>query len=962
VRTASFLALALALALAGSDRAAAQPKGKQLTPVEQYAKFRDTMNEGKFDIAGIYLDQFLKMDPPDSDLLKLQEKYGSTVFQQLRTVPRYSDDPANEKVIRANVEKLNARAEAAAKKVLNDPARVEKYVRNLGATYEEKVFAQQELKRTGEFAVPYLVQALQQNPGPALYAGVLETIPVLDAPSMSGWVAALEQLDTDRQFGVLTALGARRDVFALITDAQTDFGPQLWRIASRDPKDVPPNLRALALTLLNRLYPGTKPDDKRPEAELLAHAQRFYNRRAKYSGTKTNPDGTATVPLWTATTEGKVLKLSKISDVPVGKAEEYYGLKYARWALESKPDYEPARALILSLAAERATERAQFAPLATAEPVVYKLLSGAPSETLNDLMHRGLNEKRTSLVLAMTQLLGDRADRAAATPPAGTGNKPSLLVRALAYPDHSVQFAAATALLRSPVPVPPAARQNVVDVLRRALAADPGAPAEAKGTALLADPVKFRADNTAAHLRGLGFNVEQYTSGRELMKRIARASDFDVVVLDRHTANPELIDTVAALQSDPRAAARPLFVVASSDKPRVPTFDQLLLRTAALIAATENDVVEMPPPFVPDPRLGPDENAVNRKKIQERRDNSFRAAAAIRTERLQRVIDALPLTLNDDQKRLMNARIQLVVYSLLAAEFPLSQVSAPETFEELQRVRKLIALQPVTAAYGAGIPSADLMKLIDRFELDVAKVKAARDRYDTLRGRVDPAELGLNVESFRDRTIEARLVKSFTGYPDVKVIAEPYSRLVLESEFSATFADPMMLPRSPAVKQADARTALEWLRRMAIGEVPGYDLTSTEADLRAALRVPVLAPAAIDALERFKGGEAQIALLQYALGGEGNPLEQRARAADAVIWHVRAFGSAIPATLQAPLSAQAESEPNADLRGKFLALKGIVANKPAEFVDLLKGYSPPLVPPAAPKKDAEPKKEADPKP
>lgn len=962
MRTVPFLALAFALALTSGGRAAAQPKGKQLTPVEQYAKFRDTMNEGKFDIAAIYLDQFLKADPPDSDLLKLQEKYGSTVFQQLRTVPRYSDDPANEKAIRANVEKLNERADAAAKKVLYDPARVQKYVNNLGATYEEKVYAQQELKRTGEFAVPYLVQALQQNPTPALYAGVLETIPILDAPTMSGWVAALEQFDPDRQFGVLTAIGARRDAFALLTDAQTDFSPLLWRIASRDPKDVSPNLRALALALLNRLYPGTKADDKRPEAELLALAQRFYNRRAKFAGAKNNGDGTATVPVWTAATEGNVLKLSKVADVPVGKAEEYYGLKYARWALESKPDYEPARALIISLAAERATERAKFASLAATEPGVYKLLSGAPSETLNDLLQRGLNEKRTSLVLAMTQVLGDRADRAAATPPAGAGAKPSLLVRALAYPDHAVQFSAATALLRSPVPVPPAARQNVVDVLRRALAADPGAPGEAKGTALLADPVKFRSDSTAAHLRGLGFNVEQYVSGRELLNRVARASDFDVVVLDRHAANPELIDTVAALQSDPRAAARPLFVVASSDKPRVPTFDQLLLRTAALIASTENDTVEMPAPFVPDPRLSPDENAAARKVVQERRDNSFRSAAAIRTQRLQRVIDALPLTLNDDQKRLMNARIQIIVYALLEAEFPLSKASAPETYDELQRVRKLIALQPVTATYGAGIPSADLMKLIDRFELDVAKVKTAQDRYDALRGRVDPAELGLNVETYRDRTVEAQLVKALTGYPAVKVIAEPYSRLVLESEFNATFADPMLQPRSPAVKQADARTAIELLRRMAIGELPGYDLTSTETDLRAALRVPVLASAAIDTVERFKGGEAQIALLQYALGGEGSPVELRARAADAVIRHVRAFGTAIPATLQAPLSAQAESEPNAELRGKFLALKGMVANKPAEFVDLLKGYSPPLVAPPAPKKDADPKKEPEPKP
>jgi hypothetical protein len=143
---------------------------------------------------------------------------------------------------------------------------------------------------------------------------------------------------------------------------------------------------------------------------------------------------------------------------------------------------------------------------------------------------------------------------------------------------------------------------------------------------------------------------------------------------------------------------------------------------------------------------------------------------------------------------------------------------------------------------------------------------------------------------------------------------------------------------------------------MAIGELPGYDLKSAEAELRAALQVPDLAPAAVDAVERFKSGDSQIALLQLALGGEGRPLPLRLRAADAVIRHIRANGSAIPATLAAPLREQADAEPNPELRAKFLTLKGMVAVKPGEFVDQLKGYNPPIVP--EPKKEPE-KKEPD---
>ena len=297
------------------------------------------MSEGKYDVAGLFLDQFLKSNPTDADFLEIERKYGTTVFQQLRAVPRYSDDPTFEKKIRADVETVNARAAAAAAKVLYNPARVQKYIRNLGATYEEKVFAQQELKRTGEFAVPYLIEAIRQNPDKDLYAGILDTIPVLEGPTMAGWVAALDAFSPDRQYGVLTALAQRRDVLSLLSDAQTDFTPHLWRIVSRDPKDTPANLRELALSLINRLHPGARADTKRPEVELTALARKFYDHRARYLGSKANPDGRAPlVPVWVASAAGGGLKIDRLPDVPLGQADEYYGLRYARWALDATPN------------------------------------------------------------------------------------------------------------------------------------------------------------------------------------------------------------------------------------------------------------------------------------------------------------------------------------------------------------------------------------------------------------------------------------------------------------------------------------------------------------------------------------------------------------------------------------------------------------------------------------------------
>ena len=91
----------------------------------------------------------------------------------------------------------------------------------------------------------------------------------------------------------------------------------------------------------------------------------------------------------------------------------------------------------------------------------------------------------------------------------------------------------------------------------------------------------------------------------------------------------------------------------------------------------------MPAPYVPDPKLLPEEQTALRVTIQKRRDNVFRTAAAARTARLQRVIDTVPLTLTESQKRLLDLRVQQIVYALLSTEFPITKESAPETVLEL---------------------------------------------------------------------------------------------------------------------------------------------------------------------------------------------------------------------------------------------------------------------------------------
>jgi CheY-like chemotaxis protein len=950
----------LAIALVGfalDSAAQVRPKGPQAKSLVVYQTFRDLMAEGRYDVAATYLKAFLDSNPSDADFLEIERRQGTTAFTQLRTVPKWSDDAGIEKQARANVEEAIKRSRAAGEKLLRDPARIAKYIANLGATQEERIYAEIELRRMGDFVVPFMVDELRKTRDNNLYAGILSAIKQQEGHAIQGWVAALDGLRPEHQAGVVTAITGRDDALKLQTFAQSDITPYLWKVIGLTQENEDKSLRRMAEDLLQRMNPGVKLDFKQPEEKLVAFARTFYDHAARFAAAKTNPDGSpATVPLWVW--DAKAERLAKVEDVPIGTAEEYFGLRYARWALEVKPDYSSAQAAILALAAERAMERARYGNLATAEPATFRLLSEAPSGTLGEILNFALNRKKTALVLAMLQVLGDRGDRDAATPPAGTPARPSLLVKALTYPDPQVQFAAANAILRSPVPAPPEVRGQIVDILRRAAAADPGVPSNAKGTALLADPSRNRSDLTAHLLRGLDYNVEIFRTGRDLQRRIARASDFDIILIDHHTPNPLLIDLIGQLSADSKTAARPTFVIASTDKQRVPTYDQLLVRFAALIAATELQVPDIPPVFVYDLGEPPAANEKARQSTQAKRDGAIRGVVLNRMARLQRVVDSTGLQLSPAQKRLFDFRVELITAVVLSIDHPITPESSPGAAHQLQELRELLDRQPPSPPYGAGPPTTALLNLVERFETDLARVPAAQKRFEHIYSRVNPADLGLPVERFRDPAIEARIARTLREYPAVRIIPEPFGAFELVEEFKAAYADPTQAPRDPAAKRAAQRTAVEWLSKMATGALPGYEVKSAEPELRAALNVPELADTAIDGVASFGSAVAQQDLLSLAITA-GLALPTRIKAADATIRHIQVNGKLVPKSLIGPLGERARSEPDAALRGKLFTLAGMLDYQQGNFTNQLKAFSPPIAPAAPPKE--EPKEPKEPK-
>ena len=957
-RIPQFVAAWVAFATAA---VAQPPAAEQRSPVERFRAAREHYLDAKYDVAAEEIKGFLAANPTDQDFFEIQNRYGPAVFEKLKLVPRWSDEiSANTEAVKA-IDEIVRRAREVNQKFFRDPARIRQFVLNLGATTEERIYAEQQLKLSGDAVVRPLLDELRTTDDQTMRAGILSAIRRLGPDTVPGILAGLESLPDDKKLAVLTSVTGRDDLTTLTAATDTDPMPWLWYYSA-----VPLDrgaLRAEARAILDLLVPNAR--GKQADAELVALARPAYDHTATFA---VLDKATERVPVWSWDETAKELKSAPLTK---SQAEEFYGLRNLRWALERNPANGTAQDLYLGLATERAVERTNFGPLFVADPGIYQLLAAAPTGQLVRLLDAALANKKTAEVMGYTQALADRADRNASAPtevrqPNGTViRKSPVLAKALDYPDARVQIAAAVGLLRSPGPPLHGRQARVVEVLRRALAADPTPQGSAmKGKALLGDPSDLRGEKVASHLRAVGYSVERVTTGRDVYRRVARASDIDLIVLDRHLGGPMVQDVLAALKADANAARRPILLVASGDATKAPPLELQLLRLAILVAVSESAEPVVPAPFFFDPRRPPvSDVAAARKETARQRDIALARIASDRLARLQRLVRAADLPPDPKLTARLDLRLPELTYAVLAAEFPVTEESAPEAVKALlsftQRLRSRAELNPSVV----GVPTGPLGRIIE--ELDEAIDAPRRVRADAIRRQLDPVALLIPADVYRDPILEEQLTRLAASTPNVTVVPEPFGLAGLAEEIQAATADPAQQPRDAANKRVAAKIAVEWLRRIGLGDIPGYDIRPAEPALRAALKDDELADAAVEAIYRIPTAEVQQSLLAVALDAK-RPLSLRLKAADRTLQHMQHYGRSIPGPQAATLEAAAINE-TGDLRGKFLVLEQLVTGTPDDQGLLFRMYRPlleapkvpvpvdPAIPASAPAQPPEPK-------
>jgi hypothetical protein len=511
--------------------------------LEFWKALRFELDVGRPDLAAKHLHGLLDLKPTDAQLLNLVDEVGLTPILQLRNVRVWSKDAKEQKQAEADVNTLIRRTTEAARKRRLDPERIRGLIRQLQASPEERTWARRELYKTGAPAMPYLIEALRKARGAGDRLAVRQAIEEMGPGAVAPLVAALDADDVQLKLDILDILQRRYVRYS------RQIVPHLWfpsasKAESRQVRRKATEVLAEFLDMpASRLMPA--------RAALTREAERYYR------GDVTFGDPRAVV-IWRWDGKGVVQGWPKVPTVSASQAQEYWGLRFARQALDLDPTYRPAQVVFLALALEKAVQRGGLnAPLSRTAPAVADLVAKADTALLLELLERGLKEERTGLILPIARILGDRAEVRAKRP---TGRGDPALVRALYYPDPRVQMTAAESLLLIPGPPAPKTAARIVDIMARMLT--PAATAVPGRKVIVGIFEEDWRNRTDAAVQDAGVVPLPVSNGRDLMRQVRRHGDVDAILVGSALPQPGLVHLLAQLRADVDVARVPILVAA----------------------------------------------------------------------------------------------------------------------------------------------------------------------------------------------------------------------------------------------------------------------------------------------------------------------------------------------------------------------------------------------------------------
>jgi hypothetical protein len=204
------------------------------------------------------------------------------------------------------------------------------------------------------------------------------------------------------------------------------------------------------------------------------------------------------------------------------------------------------------------------------------------------------------------------------------------------------------------------------------------------------------------------------------------------------------------------------------------------------------------------------------------------------------------------------------------------------------------------------------------------------------------------------------LTRLAAGYRNVWVVPATLQADNLKQTLAARITDAMGKAHSEEERKNNAAIAMVWLKRMAVGEAPGFDVRPAEAAILKALHIKELAPLAIEATGAYSDRTAQRALAAFVLDNGQRP-ELRSAAAVELNRHIQHHGALLTTDQVNGIEALFDAGTDAKLRGNVALVIGSLRPNAAKTGARLQRYAPP-VPAATPAQEKDEKEKPPDKP
>jgi CheY-like chemotaxis protein len=209
--------------------------------------------------------------------------------------------------------------------------------------------------------------------------------------------------------------------------------------------------------------------------------------------------------------------------------------------------------------------------------------------------------------------------------------------------------------------------------------------------------------------------------------------------------------------------------------------------------------------------------------------------------------------------------------------------------------------------------------------------------------------------------LELSLRRMAERYPNVFFVPIPGPN-ALKHEIPLRITETLGKPLSAEERKAYAAEAIRWFKRMATGEVPGYDIRPAEAAILKALRNDELADLAVEAVGKLPALTAQRALAAVLLDDKrGNNL--RIKAAEELVRSIQQHSLVLAADQIRALANLFQTAADPALKAHLALVIGAMRPSARRTGEALQRFVPPAGPVAEPTpkpKEAEKEKEKEP--